>query len=658
MMVILAFILLLITSASCFGLSRVVPTRTLGVIAASATFASAVVLVLGRFEGSIQEVYSFTWMIVDQRPIAVTLAIGPEMLAFALMLLLGGSLALLSLALALAPTVYNFGSLFAYTLIAITAVLFGLTSDGVLMAFAWAMAVLSGYTAVQASGVLRRSETLPMSMILGCLATLLLLGGMIVVQPSFDRGELPSGWAAGMILLACLMLMGSAPFHRIFDDYVTAPAALGGLLYGIVFPLLALHTLIQFIWDLGPILSPIFSSPTLLVPDGWRTGLLMAGGVGMVVCTAGAVRESRLRRIIAWQASSQSAMVVCTLGLEGPFAALAAPALVLQVMLTTLVGALAVAIYEHMVGNDDISDPLPERPSTLPDLRIPGILWTFAAISAIGLPPLWGFWTRYWLVKAAVESAAWLVPVLFAIGGMAALAYLVPLGRFWFSARQLSVAAVSSSVSGSVGATTGMGEATTGLSGLSGLSDIPGSSTSPENPTAPSSSPASTASTGPIRTPILSDTYALALSVAALIALIPLLTFGVAPQLAWGGWLQDVVGSPTVLPVSSTLHIGSIVVCVAAIGMGIALWILPWKRRKLSDEDMVPVVLTPDTLASHLTPVAWVGHISSLGNTITDGLMLLQHGVSMLLAPFEQRYYLAGVLFGLVSLVVLMAQTF
>jgi NADH:ubiquinone oxidoreductase subunit 5 (subunit L)/multisubunit Na+/H+ antiporter MnhA subunit len=416
--------------------------------------------------------------------------------------------------------------------------------------------------------------------------------------------------------------------------------------------------LIQFIWDLGPILSPIFSSPTLLVPDGWRTGLLMAGGVGMVVCTAGAVRESRLRRIIAWQASSQSAMVVCTLGLEGPFAALAAPALVLQVMLTTLVGALAVAIYEHMVGNDDISDPLPERPSTLPDLRIPGILWTFAAISAIGLPPLWGFWTRYWLVKAAVESAAWLVPVLFAIGGMAALAYLVPLGRFWFSARQLSVAAVSSSVSGSVGATTGMGEATTGLSGLSGLSDIPGSSTSPENPTAPSSSPASTASTGPIRTPILSDTYALALSVAALIALIPLLTFGVAPQLAWGGWLQDVVGSPTVLPVSSTLHIGSIVVCVAAIGMGIALWILPWKRRKLSDEDMVPVVLTPDTLASHLTPVAWVGHISSLGNTITDGLMLLQHGVSMLLAPFEQRYYLAGVLFGLVSLVVLMAQTF
>jgi hypothetical protein len=203
-----------------------------------------------------------------------------------------------------------------------------------------------------------------------------------------------------------------------------------------------------------------------------------------------------------------------------------------------------------------------------------------------------------------------------------------------------------------------MGEATTGLSGLSGLSDIPGSSTSPENPTAPSSSPASTASTGPIRTPILSDTYALALSVAALIALIPLLTFGVAPQLAWGGWLQDVVGSPTVLPVSSTLHIGSIVVCVAAIGMGIALWILPWKRRKLSDEDMVPVVLTPDTLASHLTPVAWVGHISSLGNTITDGLMLLQHGVSMLLAPFEQRYYLAGVLFGLVSLVVLMAQTF
>jgi hypothetical protein len=37
-------------------------------------------------------------------------------------------------------------------------------------------------------------------------------------------------------------------------------------------------------------------------------------------------------------------------------------------------------------------------------------------------------------------------------------------------------------------------------------------------------------------------------------------------------------------------------------------------------------------------------------------LLLINRGVQLVLSPFEQRYYLAGVLLALISLIVFMAQ--
>jgi hypothetical protein len=82
-----------------------------------------------------------------------------------------------------------------------------------------------------------------------------------------------------------------------------------------------------------------------------------------------------------------------------------------------------------------------------------------------------------------------------------------------------------------------------------------------------------------------------------------------------------------------------------------------WKRRTLTDEDMVPIALTPDTLANSLFPLVWAGRPSSLLRGLGNILMLVNRGVRLVLSPFEQRYYLAGVLLALISLIVFMAQS-
>lgn len=584
-MLYLALILLFLAAALCLGFSRTVSTRRLGFLAAGATLAATATLSVEWLRGPVFDLPALTWLTWEDVIVSLSPRLGGSDLVLATTLLYGGALALLALALTLAPAVRGFGSLFAMALLTLAAALVGLMSSPLLLPFAWSLAVLLGYSTAWSSGALNRSEGMPQGLTLGLLASVLLLGGILAVEPILNVNRPVPALAAAGIVLACIILVGGAPFHNALEEAVTAPAALGALLHGLVFPILALTTLLRVV--------PLFQE---LLPPVWRVVLVVLGTLSWVVCSAGALREHGLRRLLGWQASAQAGLVILAIGLAGPLATLAVPALIFNLALTTLAGSLAATALERLTGSDDFT-----QTAARVDLRVPGMLWGIAALSALGLPPMWGFWGRYWLLEGARADMPWVVPLVLATSVLAMLVYLGPLARLL--RRDFGERVV--------------------------LRD--------------DGSPLPLSPTGP------------GYLVVAVLVFAPLLGAGLVPQLAWDSWLRAMPDGPATLPVSSAARVVSVVSGV--LGTLLVLLMLRYRsaRRTLSDEDMTAVILAPDALAQSLSPLAWLGRPDGLMRHIWHGAQWLGRGVALLLAPFEQRFYLAAVLLAVISVILLMA---
>ncbi len=596
-------------AAVCLGLSRFVPTRVLGFLAAGAALLAAVLLVV---QPAALDAPPLTWAVVDGLPVVV----GGHMTALSVLLLvvlLGGSaLALLALALALAPEVRGFGNLFAWALLAVAAAVPGLCSAGLVLPLSWATTALLSYAAVRASGALNRSEELPQGIAFGLLASLVLLAGLLAAEPARQAGVAPGTLAVGLFALASLMYAGGAPFRGAINEATAAPAPLGGLLFGLVLPLLGLGNLIQFIFDARALF------PTL--PELQRLTLLVLGALSLGVCAAGALRAHRLRNLLGWLVGAQAGLVVLALGLDplvpeiepGAIAdptllgtldatlrvqsIIAAPVLLVSLALSTLSGALAAAVLERTTGSDDYTQVQPGS-----DLRLAGLLWLLMTLVVVGVPPSMGFWGRYWLFLPVLEQAAWVLPLVLAASVLLLLACLGPLARFAWRSR---------------------------------LPD--------------SAPPAYLGSVAPF-VPVV------------LLLIVALLALGVVPQLLWFGFLQDVTllvsgvttNFPAPLPIVLLVNIGALLVLLV---LQVLSMRLASARPAFHDADMEPVVLAPDSLAQSLTPLSSVGH--SQGLLAAGWSLLLNAGrtVSAGMVLFEKRFYLAGVLVALISLILLMAQ--
>jgi hypothetical protein len=403
-MIFLTVIILFLASALCFGLSRRVATRRLGLLAAAASLLGAVLL------GLPLELAVPPLVTMDAAGITLSLAtsMAQAQTGTALLATLASAACLLSLALALSPTVRGFGSIFGWALIGLAMLPLGLAAPvgSPVLVGVWSVAVIASYAAYRASGALQQSDGTPIGVGSGLFAGLVLLSGLL--------GEGPL--AAGAVLVASMLLAGAAPFHASLHEARAVPAPLGALFYAIVLPTLAF----------GPLLEGFDSLP---IDPGLKGALLLAvGSLGGLACAAGMLRERSLRNLLAWAASLQASLAIAALGLhnDNETMSLAVRGLLANLALCGAIGATVVTALEQVTGSDDYAA---QRPAA--QLRGAGLLWLVAMASVVGLPPFWGMWPRYWLVAGALAYHSWAVPLLVAGSVLALYAGLLPLATFW-----------------------------------------------------------------------------------------------------------------------------------------------------------------------------------------------------------------------------------
>ncbi len=424
-MLIYIFALLPIVALLCLALSDRVPARWLGIAAATALLACGVVVLSARISGRLPLVpVDRVWLALDDRTFTLALVVDAANWGFVLLVLGGGGLALLALALAVPPNVRGFGGLFASALLALAVVVAGLANrDATLLPFLWALAAMLIFLALRSSGALAGSDAPMIVLLAGLGGALLALGAVLAMSVAPVGVELPVliAWT-----LAGLLALGALPFHAPIQSLAEAPAALAGALLAPGLPLLGGWVLIRFAAAQGDAL-----------PVSWRIALTLLGLLTLLSSAAGALGTTRLRSLIGWQFGAQAGLILLALAQSGanqPAGAVApatvASALLANAVIATIACYLAVAVLERRAGTDDMAVIELREP-----LLLPSLVLLAGAASAIGLPGTWGLWTRQWLFEQLAQITPWATPIVLAGSVMLALAWLMPLTMFWQRAR-------------------------------------------------------------------------------------------------------------------------------------------------------------------------------------------------------------------------------
>ena len=405
------FAMLLVAAALCFGVGRRASARLLGLGAAAISLLAALLVALST--PAAPDALPLVLLELGAAKFSLSLGLAAGERAIAIALLGGGGAVLLALAGAITLTVRGFGSIFAWSLLSMAAALLSLAAPPLSLAqpLAWAMVAISGYSALRASGA-TTSTAPPLGLTLGLLASGLLAGGLLATAQPLASGALPALPATLCGLAAALALAGSPPMAGARADANEAPAPLGALVYGLAAPATAFGWLLRALAVMPPL------------SQSWSMALGLLGAFGALACGAGALGERRLRPILAWATAGQTSLVVAAAALGGTLASVTGSGLLVGLMLTAAVGAGAVATLERTTGSDDytVGNALPPR--------VTGALWAVAVAGSVGLPPLWGFWPRLWLLTEA-QRQPWLLAPLLAGAVLLTLAMLVPLARLW-----------------------------------------------------------------------------------------------------------------------------------------------------------------------------------------------------------------------------------
>ena len=213
--------------------------------------------------------------------------------------------------------------------------------------------------------------------------------------------------ALGLILVGYAFEATLVPFHFWAPDvYEGSTAVVAGYL-SVVPKIAGFAALIRFLWT--------------AVPEGFATTIVAVLAVAsMTLANLAAVRQTRLKRLLAYSSIAQAGYVLLAVAALGRAQGAATAAFYyLAAYLFTNLGAFAVgAQVERRVGTDELS-ALDGMGRTSP---WPGAVLAAAMLSLAGIPPFAGFIAKVLLLQAAMAgSLSWLA--VFAAANMVVALY-------------------------------------------------------------------------------------------------------------------------------------------------------------------------------------------------------------------------------------------
>ena len=229
-----------------------------------------------------------------------------------------------------------------------------------------------------------------------------LLGGAVIHHPASDV-------ALGLMVAAMALKSALFPLHFWLPPaHASAPAPVSALLSALVVKA-SFYLLLRLWFDVFPNVTPDL---------GLVLGIL--GAAAIVWGAAQALRQTRLKLLVAYSTVAQLGYLFLPFALLSPFAWNGGVYFVLSHALAKAAMFMAVGNILKFGGHDRIAelDRVAQR------LPITMTAFCLAGVSLMGLPPSGGFIAKWLLLEAALTHNQWIWASVMIVGGLLAAAYV------------------------------------------------------------------------------------------------------------------------------------------------------------------------------------------------------------------------------------------
>ncbi len=227
----------------------------------------------------------------------------------------------------------------------------------------------------------------------------------------------PVTFAGALLMLGFLIKSGIVPFHTWTPDaYQGAYAPVSAYLAGIVTKISGVYAILKL-----ATLMRLFDGRALALSEM----LMFLGMLSIAVGALAALKQTDLKRMLAFSSVSQLGYIVLAAGLGTPLAIIGAVFHLVNHATFKTVLFLNSASVEKATGTTDM-----DKLGGL-EHAMPWTSWTsvIALLSTAGVPPLSGFWSKLIIILALWESGLKLYAVLALLFSVVTLAYFMMMQR-------------------------------------------------------------------------------------------------------------------------------------------------------------------------------------------------------------------------------------
>ena len=242
----------------------------------------------------------------------------------------------------------------------------------------------------------------------------------------FRDGGILSGMPEGVAAVVfCLFAFGVGkaalmPFHRWLPAAMVAPTPVSALLHAVAVVKAGVFTILK--------VAVYVFGPDLLAASGGGTIIAWVAGATILVGSLVAMNKDNLKARLAYSTISQLSYIVLGAVLASAWGTVGAALHIVmhafgKITLFFCAGAVLVAAHKTEV-------------SEMGGLgrRMPVTMGAFvvASLCIIGLPPLGGAWSKWYLATAAVDAGEWVLLGVLLVSSLLSIAYLlsVPLRAY------------------------------------------------------------------------------------------------------------------------------------------------------------------------------------------------------------------------------------
>jgi len=245
-------------------------------------------------------------------------------------------------------------------------------------------------------------------------------GGILGQIPGLDPTAL--GWIFLLLITGLGVKAALVPLHGWLPQAMVAPAPVSALLHAVAVVKAGAFGIVRVVYDVYGV--EFAASLGLLLPLGATAALTIVYG------SVKALSQDHLKKRLAYSTVSQVSYIALGTAILGPMATIGGLVHLVHQGLMKITLFFAAGNYSETLGIHRVSE------MDGVGRRMPGttLAFTIGALGMIGIPPVAGFVSKWYLGLGAVEAgaAAWVLPVLVASSLLNAAYFLPILYRAWF----------------------------------------------------------------------------------------------------------------------------------------------------------------------------------------------------------------------------------